>query len=239
MNRQEAEELLPWFVAGTLDAAEMQAVKAFIDSGEIAADELAELALLNESVAATAAGEPAYDPQILQRTLSQLDGVAQAPPSDFLDRLTHPDSSSDPDSRTESYATAAAPVRMFASLLQRLQWAVTPPLARVAIAAQFVVVLGLVIALTLGDGAGQDIEEPGFEVVSGEVAGDFTIAFTPTATDQQIRRLLTDTGTSIIAGPSALGIYTLKISEAIAQDEALAALRASNVTMFVQPVPDP
>lgn len=232
MNRREAEELLPWFVAGTLDVDETLAVKAFIDSGEIAADEIHELVLLNESVAATGAEEPDFDPQILRRTLSQLDGVAQAPRSDFLDRLNNPDSRSQPDS-------GAAPTGMFASLLERLQWSLTPPLARVAIGAQFALVMGLVVALTLGDGAGQGTEETGFEVVSGEVAGDFTIAFTPAATEQQIRRLLTDNGAGIVAGPSALGIYTLEISASVAQGDVLAALQASSITMFVQRVPDP
>jgi hypothetical protein len=232
MNRREAEELLPWFMAGTLDAEEMQAVKAFIDSGEISADELAELAFLNESVAATGAEEPAYNPQLLQRAVSRLDGVAQAPASDFLDRLTNPDSGSDPDARADRPG-------LLASLLERLQWSLTPPLARVAIAAQFALVLGLVVALTLGERAGDGTEEPGFEVVAGEVAGDITVAFTPSATAQQIRRLLADNNASIVAGPSALGIYTLDIAEGVARDEALAALQASGVTMFVQRVPDP
>jgi hypothetical protein len=230
MNRQEAQELLPWFVAGTLDDAEMQAVKAFVDSGEIVADELAELAFLNESVAARGPEEPAYDPQILQRALSQLDGVAQAPRSDFLDRLANPDSGSDPDSEPTS-----AP-GMFASLLERLQWSLTPPLARVAIAAQFALVLGLVVALTLDGGDGMD--EAGFEVVAGDVVGDVTVAFTPSATAEQIRTLLADNNASIVAGPSALGLFTLDLADGVAVDQAMAALQASGVTTFVQPVPE-
>jgi hypothetical protein len=228
----------------------MQAVKAFIDSGEIAADELAELAFLNESVATTGAEEPAYNPQILKRTLDQLDGVAQAPPSGFLDRLSNPDSSSNPDSRTDfaknsrtdfakNSRTESAATGMFASLRERLQWSLTPPLARVAIAAQFALVLGLVVALTLGDGAGDGMEEAGFEVVSGAVAGDVTVAFAPSATAEQIRALLADNSASIVAGPSALGMYTLDLAEGVVEAEALAALQASAATTFVQPVPDP
>jgi hypothetical protein len=231
MNRQEAEELLPWFVAGTLDAAEMQAVQAFVDSGEIAADELAELAFLNESVAVAGAEEPAYNPQILQKAMSQLDGVAQAPPSDFLDRLSNPDSSLDPGSRADSPG-------MFASLLERLQWSLTPPLARVAIGAQLVLVLGLVVALTLGDGAVDDGDGAGFVTVAGDVVGDLTVAFTPSATAEQIRTLLAANNASIVAGPTALGMYTIDLAEGVAPDEALAVMQASGATMFVQLVPD-
>ncbi|MDH3643432.1 MAG: hypothetical protein OES38_15115 [Gammaproteobacteria bacterium] len=233
MNRSEAEELLPWFVAGTLDEQEMQAVKAFIDSGEIDTAELAELAFLNESVAVAGAEEPAYNPQLLQRAMSQLDGVTQAPPSDFLDRLSNPDSSSEPDAES-------APKGMFASMLERLQWSLTPPLARVAIAAQFALVLGLVVALTLGgQKGGEREEEAGFEVVSGAVAGDFTAAFAATAAEPEIRALLIENGVSIVAGPSALGMYTLDAADDVDEAAVLAALQASAITTFVQPVPDP
>lgn len=232
MNRQEAEELLPWFVAGTLDAVEAQAVQAFIDSGEIDPAELAELAFLNESVAAPGAEEPAYNPELLQRALRQLDGVEQTRPAGLPDRLAKPDSSSDPATRPQ------APAGGIARLLERLQWSLTPPLARIAIAAQFALLLGLVAALTLGGGAGDGMDEGGFEVVSGAVAGDFTIAFTPAATAEQIGQLLRQQNASIVAGPSALGIYTLAVPPGAAKNEVLDALQASPATRFVQLVPD-
>jgi hypothetical protein len=52
MNRQEAQELLPWFVAGTLNEDESRAVQAFIDSGEISKAELNELTCLQTLSAA-------------------------------------------------------------------------------------------------------------------------------------------------------------------------------------------
>jgi len=232
VNRQEAQELLPWFVAGTLDDAERQAVQAFIDSGEIAAEELAELAFLNESVAAVGVEEPTYDPQILQRALRQLDGVAQAPRADVPDRLSKPDSSSDPAARPQS-----APAGVFARMLERLQWSLTPPLARVAIAAQFALLLGLAAALMLSEGPREGTGDGGFEVVAGAVAGDFTIAFTPAATAEQIGQLLRDQHASIVAGPSALGIYTLAVPDRATTEQVLHALQASPVTRFVQRVP--
>jgi hypothetical protein len=237
MTREEAERLLPWFVAGTLDDEEMMAVKAFVDSGEIAADDLAELAFLNESVAATGAQEPQYNPQILERALAQLDGVPQARPSELLDRLTEPDSASDPGSPSDS--NPWWPARMVARIIERLQWSLTPPLARVAIGAQFALVLGLVAALTLGGESGDGLENGGFEVVSGEVIGDLMVAFAPSATAQQIGELLSDHQLSMVAGPSALGIYTLEVADTLATGEVLAALQASGLIAFVQRVPEP
>jgi hypothetical protein len=233
MNRQEAEELLPWFVAGTLNAEEMQAVKAFVDSGELAAEDIAELAFLSESTAATGPDEPAYDPQILPRAMAQLDSVAQAGSSRFLDRLAEPDSGSDPDSRPKT-----APTGMLAGLVERLQWALTPPVARIAIAAQFVLVLGLVVALSLGGPNSDELENAGYQVVAGEVVGDFTVSFSPSATEQQIRDLLRDHQASIVAGPSALGIYTLEVADGATEAEVLAAFQASGLTTFMQPVPE-
>ena len=84
MNRLEAEQLLPWFVAGSLDSAEADAVQAFIDSGEIPQSQLEELALFAESVAETGAEEPAYDPAILTRAMQQLDQLEQAQPDEPL-----------------------------------------------------------------------------------------------------------------------------------------------------------
>ena len=49
MTRQEAEDLLPWFVNGTLSHEESRAVQAFIDSGEISQQEVEEVRLFAET----------------------------------------------------------------------------------------------------------------------------------------------------------------------------------------------
>ena len=69
MNRREAQELLPWHIAGTLSAEESQVVQAFIDSGEISSSEVEELSMFAETVASVGEQEPVYNPAILQRAI--------------------------------------------------------------------------------------------------------------------------------------------------------------------------
>ena len=73
MNKQEAQELLPWFVAGTLSAEESRAVQAFVDSGEIASGELDEYALFAEAVQEQTEHEPVFRQTLLNDVMQQLD----------------------------------------------------------------------------------------------------------------------------------------------------------------------
>ncbi len=230
MNRREAEELLPWFVAGTLDSAESDAVQAFIDSGEIAKSQLEELALFAESVGETGAEEPAYNPAILTRAMQQLDQVEQAQADEPLVVREAQNHQTTPDDSGSGW---------FASLLDRLQWTMTPPLARIAIGAQFALLLGLVVAL--GAGEGVDDGQGGYETVATvpPSAADLSVVFVPGTAETQIRKLLLDNQASIIAGPTALGVYTLDISDSFDLQVASDNLSSSSLTLLVQPAAQP
>ena len=234
MNRREAEELLPWFVAGTLDSAESDAVQAFIDSGEIAKSQLEELALFAESVGETGAEEPAYNPAILTRAMQQLDQVEQAQPDEPLVVREAQHHQTTPDDSGSGW---------FASLLDRLQWTMTPPLARIAIGAQFALLVGLVVALGAGEGVveGVDDGQGGYETVANlpPTAADLSVVFVPGTAETQIRKLLLDNQASIIAGPTALGVYTLDIADSFDLQVASANLSSSSLTLLVQPAAQP
>jgi len=230
MNRREAEELLPWFVAGTLDSAETDAVQAFIDSGEIPESQLEELALFAESVGETGAEEPAYNPAILTRAMQQLDLVEQAQPDEPLVVREAQHHRTTPGGSSSGW---------FASLLDRLQWSLTPPLARLAIGAQFALLVGLVVAL--GAGEGVDDGQGGYETVANlpPSAADLSVVFVPGTAETQIRKLLLDNQASIIAGPTALGVYTLDIADSFDLQVASDNLSTSSLTLLVQPAAQP
>jgi len=234
MNRLEAEELLPWFVAGTLDSAEADAVQAFIDSGEIPQSQLEELALFAESVGETGAEEPAYNPAILTRAMQQLDQVEQAQPDEHLVVREAQHHQATPDGSGSG---------LFASLLDRLQWTMTPPLARLVIGAQFALLLGLAVALGAGEGVveGVDDGQGGYETVVNlpPTAADLSVVFVPGTAETQIRKLLLDNQASIIAGPTALGIYTLDIADSFDLQVASDNLSSSPLTLLVQPAAQP
>ncbi|MGD8417667.1 MAG: hypothetical protein PVH91_11455, partial [Pseudomonadales bacterium] len=205
MNRREAEELLPWFVAGTLSEEEAQAVQAFIDSGDISTEELAELAVFAETVAEPAPGEPAYNPAVLKKALAQLDGITQEAPEPPLVVGEVGRDRGAAGRATERDETPG----LLRRLLDALQWSATPPLARVVVAGQFALLLGLALIVGMQT---RDSGEVVSETVAGESAAlgaDFSVSFAPGISEADVRTLLLKHRVSIVGGPSALGIYQI------------------------------
>ena len=229
MNRREAEELLPWHVAGTLSVEESMVVQAFIDSGEISATEVDSLATFAEVVAAPSPAEPAYNPAILKRALEQLDDVVQEAPAEPL---------------VVSEAMASRPAAsetepgLLQKLLAMLQWSATPVLARVVVAGQFALLLGFAVLFggQIGDSSG------GAETVGGSNVGqpaDFSLIFSANAREAEIRALLLAHGATIVAGPSSIGIYQIAIPGDADPGPIAEGLTASPLITFLQPVPRP
>jgi hypothetical protein len=230
VNRDEAQELLPWYVAGALSPEEMQAVQVFVDNGEISAAEIDEMRFVSNAIVEPGPEEPDYDPQILARVLGQLDDVPQeAPDGDEPVVVVR-------ERQAREAAARRAGPGWFEGLRERLQWSMTPPLARAAIAAQFALLLGLTVALTLG---GTEPEEAGYETVSGQVVGDYTLTFAPGVSEAEVRTLLLEARASIVAGPSAIGLYTIAFDDGVDAAAAAERLRTSGIVTFLQPAPQP
>lgn len=227
MNRQEAEALLPWYVAGALSREEMQAVQGFVDSGEISAARLEELRIVGNALAEPGQEVPRYDPQILARVLGRLDDVHQDAPEGDAPLVVVKE-------RRNRRASADG---WFVELRERLQWTTIPPLARIIIGAQFALLLALAAALAL-DGS-EEAEPAGFEVVSGAVRGDYTLTFAPGVTEAQLRALLLEERGSIIAGPSAIGLYTIAFDPEVDASAAAARIQASGLVTFLQAAAQP
>lgn len=64
-------------------------------------------------------------------------------------------------------------------------------------------------------------DQNGMELASGKSDAVLQVTFRPLATEQGIRTLLLDTGTSITDGPSALGVYRLRLTGK-SDDQAIA-----------------
>ncbi len=95
--------------------------------------------------------------------------------------------------------------------------------AAVAAAVAFVATL----AGTLYFAAPRQAPEGVYVQASGQEAGDLIVAFVATATQDQIGALLLAQNLSIVDGPSALGLYRLRVAEGVAPAEALAVLQAA------------
>lgn len=221
MNRQDAQELLPWFVAGTLSEEETRAVQAFIDSGEIKTEELKEVEMFAETVSEQSSAEPAYNPAILQKAMSQLDDIPQQAPEEPV------------------IVGEAKPAQGIATRLRQFfQWDQTPGFAKLAMAAQFAAVLALAVFIVapLGD-ANDELVPGGYETVAGSTsAAALTVAFAANASESDVRTLLLDMQLRIVDGPNSLGMYSLAIPQDGSKTEITERLNASELTTFVQPV---
>lgn len=87
----------------------------------------------------------------------------------------------------------------------RWWWRRTPPVARLALAAQLALLLGL--GAYVGMTRGQD----GFTTAAGSLGARIVVAFQPGVTEEALRRTVQDVEGTIVAGPSALGLYTIAV----------------------------
>jgi anti-sigma factor RsiW len=98
-----------------------------------------------------------------------------------------------------------------------------PPFARLALAAQLAVILGLA-ALLIARGT----REPVFQTVASPAAGraraTLVIGFAEGASEAALRRTLAGIEGTIVAGPSASGLYTVEVPVAPERDEEIERL---------------
>lgn len=231
MNLHEAEELLPWWVAGTLPAEEAQLVQVFVDSGQISTEKIAELECLEESVAHVAEDEPMYDPAILQKVMSRLDDTPQvaAAPTKFEMAGSKVPGLNKSGNKKPSFIQ---------NVVERFQWSLTPAWAKVTIAGQFAVLATVMLLANIGEDAAVDNE---FGTASGSytVSADLTVVFNPSVTEIEMRNLLQQHGATIVSGPTSLGMYAIDFPDGVDIGAIQIALEKNPVTSFVQPVAKP
>lgn len=226
MNKREAQELLPWFVAGSLSADESRAVQAFIDSGEIKQGELEEFALFAEAVNEQTVDEPEFRPELLSEVMSQLDAVEQVQ----ADPAVVVQESGQQETQSEGLW------QKIQSAIADFQWSLTPPLAKVAMAGQFALVIALGALLLMQPDTQQDVTYGTVSSTSSVAQADLTLAVSASATEAQLRALLIDLDAQIVGGPDSLGMYRIDLPESADLAATLAALQANALVTFAQPV---
>lgn len=253
LGHQEAWELLPWYVNGTLAGDERRAVDEHLERcplcrGELAANE--ELAL----AVRRAAEAPAAADDRLGRLLARLDapGEVESVESDDSDKAAGNEAGAarpfGPPAGRPPFA-APAPSHLPPSNLPPAR---LPPAVRWALALQAAAVLALALGLAYllatrtaaPSGPGPAPGTPStFRTLAApppQAAGEglaVRAVFSPTASEEELRRLLLAAGARFAGGPSPAGVYTLEIAgdreEAAA---ALARLRRDPWVELAEPV---
>lgn len=223
MNQEEARTLLPWFAANALDADEARTVEAHVQASPELQQELAELQVLQQAVSDVADSEPAFRPELINDALRQIDEYEATRPAPASARVSSP-----------GLLTKA--VEWLRETLVD-GWVRAPAGARLAMVAQFalILVLGGVLLTPTGPGTSSD---PVYTTAAGkpgdgpaEAAGTaLIIDFQPTVTEQRISELLADVGGEIVAGPSAQGRYTIRVAAESGADieQVLGTLRSNS-----------
>lgn len=210
LAHERAWELLPWYANGTLELEEEQAVEGHLGGCGECRDELERCRRMGELVRRSAV-TPSPHPAQLERLLARVD--------------------------EEEHGARG-------SLRRLVEW--TPRPVRWAIACQAaVMVVLLALVWPSGPAAFRTLSDPvprvGERVVAVAPAGArVRIVFAPTATEEEIRRLLLEVRGELVGGPSALGAYTIAVPTAGPGAEALprvlAHLRGEELVRLAEPV---
>ena len=207
MNREEAKELLPWFSVGALAPDEARLVAAHLEDSEELQAELREIQDQGLAVNAAMQDVPELRPEAISGALAKIDALEQAQPA----------------MRRE--------INLGPSLMDRLRDAVASLFSvggmRVAVAAQFALILVLGGALLLPRSGDDTATDNAYSVASGASgsvpAGGISldIVFGPAVTEAAMRTLLLELDGEIISGPSPVGVYRVRFADSGAQTEQL------------------
>lgn len=174
-KNEDLDLLLPWYVNGTLNAAETKAVEDYLEDNPYARDEVELLSALRGQV--------------------KEEAVENSPGELGLKRLRREISVTE---RQEAAPAESDKVVTIAAWWRPL-----------AVAACLAVVIQAGVMVDLTGGPGDEVGTAGGEIAYAPPV--LQVTFAPTATEQDIREVLQSAGTSIASGPTAIGVYGLRL----------------------------
>lgn len=195
MTHREIFELLPWYANATLEDAERREIEQHLSGCAECARELEALRAVQAAAIELAEEAPAPSPALLGKTLAEIERWE----------------------RNRSRPRLARLAEWFQGW-----WLPAPAFARAVMVAQFALIVALAAFLWL-----ERRPEAEYTTLTGTAppAGEvhFTVGFQPGATEASIREALAAVNGQIVSGPSALGLYTVRVS-APADPNAVAGL---------------
>ena len=213
MTHDQIIELLPWYANETLEEGERRAVAEHLETCASCRRELKEFRIFASAEADASQAMPELPEGMLERTLERIDALEARP--------------------------APGPGERFQLWLQDW-WTPTPGFTRAVLAAQLALIVGLLgWQLARGPDDGITTLSGGGETPAASVS--FQVRFAEDAPEAAIRSAIRGVDGSIVAGPSALGVYTIGLpldsEDGAAIDAAVEALRQSAAVTYVERAP--
>jgi anti-sigma factor RsiW len=224
---QRVWDLLPWYANGALLDGERRTVEAHLAECPRCREEIVACQRLGEAIRQAEQTAPAAHPARLARLMERIDDEERS-------------------GRHGWRQAVLAPWQGLAALVRA-----TPPLARGAMVAQLVVLVALTGLLVRWsqrpDEATPAPPAPVYQTLSEsapapapETTARLRLVFAEGTTEQEARHLLLDIRGQIVAGPSALGVYTVEVPAGPDPlEKVLAHLRAQPRVSLAEPAVGP
>ena len=199
-NPSELRALLPWYVNGTLDGATRRAVEHQLTHSPLLRSEVVWLRLVRS--------------QIREQTQAEINPRSETAGLETLMALIHGE---------QSGQVVPLPSRLSRWVTGARRLPVSVGIAAAVVLTQAVIIGALV----------EQPEHDHLRTLSGATTGGgqlLQMTFTPRATETQIRALLAGVQGEIVAGPGALGVYTVRVPERQGV-AALERLRSDSITV--------
>lgn len=212
-RHQALASLLPWYAQNTLDANEHAKVESHLASCDQCRRALGGWRALATGVKAQAEAE-AHSP-------------AWAPSPTHFAKLA-----AQLDEPVASRRAQRAKPSLFAQL--RDWFNISPPGMRIAFALQAAAIAVLAGVLWHQATGPQTYETLSRSAPAAVAAGQLRVVFDADVKESELRASLQQIKASIVAGPSTLGVYTLRLDDDAQSQQALDALRANPKVRFAE-----
>lgn len=219
---QRVWDLLPWYANGTLLDGERRTVEAHLAECPRCREEIVACQRLGEVIRQTEPTAPAAHPARLARLMERIDD----------------------EERSHGWRRAVlTPWQGLAALV-----GATPPLARGALVVQLVFLValtGLLVRWSRLPDAAAPAPAPAYQTLSESASAPqaparLRLVFAEGTTEQEARQLLLAIRGQIVAGPSALGVYTVEVPAGPDPlEKVLAHLRAQPRVSLAEPAVGP
>lgn len=225
-------ELLPWHARQHLEPSEQARVERHLGECDDCADAFAEDVALAQLFDRRA--EPVWQPSEahFERLMAMIDAAAEP--------TAAPAAPAEPGLQNRSGRESGR----FSDWLEWLRTIPNP--VRWTLAVETFAIAGLAMALILPRAA-QVPPEPGlFQTYSQETGATpagagprLRVVFAPTTTVVEVLTLTRSVSAQIVAGPSALGVYTLELGAGQTAEAAIKTLRGDTHVVLAEPVTGP